>query len=54
MGKPNGLTRRSGEEKSEMDAHLFDEEQLLDLENDNVGEEEDTEDVELQGIDVAT
>ena len=54
MGKPNGLTRRSGEEKSEIDAHLFDEGQLLDLENDNVGEEEDTEDVELQGIDVTT
>ena len=54
MGKPDGLCRCSGEEKSGMDAHFFDEEQLLDLENDNVGEEEDAEDVELEGIDVAT
>ena len=54
MGKPDGLSRRSGEEKSGMDAHFFDEGQLLDLENDDVGEEEDAEDVELGGIDVAT
>ena len=54
MGKPDGLSRRSGEEKSGMDAHFLDEGQLLDLENDDVGEEEDMEDVELQGIDVAT
>ena len=37
-----------------MDAHFFDEGQLMDLENDDAGEEEDTEDVELEGIDVAT
>ena len=37
-----------------MDAHFFDEEQLLNLENDDVGEEVDAEDVELEGIDVAT
>ena len=37
-----------------MEAHFFDEGQLLDLENDNVGGEEDAEDVELQGIDMAT
>ena len=37
-----------------MDAHVFDEGQLMDLENDNAGEEEDVEDVELEGIDVAT
>ena len=54
MGKPDGLSRHSGEEKSGMDAHVFDEGQLLDLENDDVGEEEDAEDVELEGIDVAT
>ena len=54
MGKPDGLSRHSGEEKSGMDAHFFDKGQLLDLENDDVGEEEDTEDVELEGIDVAT
>ena len=28
--------------------------QLLDLENNNVGEEEDAEDVELEALDVAT
>ena len=54
MGKPDGLSRRSGEEKSGIDAHCFDEGQLLDLENDDVAKEEDAEDVELQGIDVAT
>ena len=54
MGKPDGLSRRWGEEKSGMDAHFFDEGQLLDLENDDGGEEEDVEDVELEGIDVAT
>ena len=37
-----------------MDTHFFDEGQLLDLENHGVGDEEDTEDVKLEGIDVAT
>ena len=54
MGKPDGLSRRSGEQKSGIDAHFSDEGQLLDLENDDSGEEEDAEDVELEGIDVAT
>ena len=54
MGKPHGLSRRLGEEKSGMDSHFFDEGQLLDLEHDDVGEEEDVEDVELQEIDAAT
>ena len=54
MGKPDGLSRRSREEKSEMDGNFFNEGQLLDLENDDVGKEEDAEDVELEGIDVAT
>ena len=54
MGKPDGLCRSLGEEKSGMDAYFFDKGQLLDLENDNVGEEEDVEDVEVEGIDVAT
>ena len=54
MGKPDGLSRRSGEDKSGMDADFFDEGQLLDLENHSIGNEEDTEDVELEGIDVAT
>jgi len=53
MGKPDGLSRRSGEEKSGMEAQFFEEGQLLDLEEDNDGEEEDAEDVELEGIDVA-
>ena len=53
MGKADGLSRHSGEEKSGMDAQFFDVGQLLDLENDDVGEEEDAEDVELEGIDVA-
>ena len=38
---------------SGMDVHFFDEGQLLDLENNPVREEEDAEDMELQGIDVA-
>ena len=54
MCKPDGLSRCSGEEKSGMDTHFFHEGQLLDLENDDVGEEEDAEDVELEGIDVVT
>ena len=37
-----------------MESHFFDEGQLLDLENDDVTEKENTEDVELEGIDVAT
>ena len=54
MDKPDGLSRHSGEEKSRMDTDFFNERQLLDLENDDFGEEEDAEDVELEGIDVVT
>ena len=54
MSKPDGLSRRLGEEKSGVDAHVFNEGQLLDLENKDGGEEEDAEDMELDGIDVAT
>ena len=54
MSKADGQSRHSGKEKSAIDAHWFDERQLLDLENDDVGEEEDAEDVELHGIDVPT
>ena len=54
MRKPDALSRLSGEELSGMDVHFFDEGQVLDLENDDVGEVEDAEDVELEGIDVAT
>ena len=53
MGKPDGLSRRSGEEKSGMEAQFFNEGQLLDLEENNNDQEEDAEDVELEGIDVA-
>ena len=53
MSKPDGLSRHSEEEKSTMDAHIFDEGQLLDLENDNVGEKEDAKDMDLEEIDVA-
>ena len=52
MSKPDGLSRLSGEEQSCMEAQFFDEGQLMDLEQDNVGEEEEGEDVELEGIDV--
>jgi len=51
MGKADGLSRRSGEEKSGMDARFFDEGQLL---VDGEEEELDAEDVELPGIDVST
>ena len=37
-----------------MDIHFFNEGQLLNLENDDVGKEENTEDMELEGIDKAT
>ena len=38
--------------KSGIDPHCFDKGQLLDLENDDIGEEEDSEDVELAAIDI--
>ena len=53
IGKPDGLSRRSGKEKSGMEANFFDKGQLLDLENINIEKEEDAEDVELERIDVA-
>ena len=37
-----------------MESHFFNERQLLDQENDDVGEEEDAEDVKLVGLDVPT
>ena len=52
--KPDGLSRDSVEEKFWKQVHVFDARQLLDLENDDVGEEADAEDVELARIDVAT
>jgi len=51
MGKADGLSRRSGEEKSGIQARFFDEGQLL---VDGEDEEPDAEDVELPGIDVST
>ena len=53
-GKPDSLYRCSREEKSGIDTHLFDEGQLLDLENDHGEEEEYVEDMELKGTDVPT
>ena len=32
-----------------MDLHLFDDGQLVDVEDDDIGEEEDAEDAELEG-----
>ena len=37
-----------------MDVHFFDEEQLRNLKNNDIGEEEDAEDVELEVIYVTT
>ena len=54
MGMPDGLSRRLVEEKSRIDANFFNERQLLNLENDDVGKEEDVEDVDLEVIEVAT
>src|SRR5258706_4900792 len=52
MGKPDGLSRRSGEEKSGMEVQFFNKGQLLALEEDNNEQEEDAEDVELEGVDI--
>ena len=53
MGSPDGLSGRSGDEKSAMDAKFFKEGQVLEGgedENDNVG---NADIIELEGIDVA-
>ena len=54
IGKLDGLSRHSRKNISELAAYFFDKEQLLDLENKKVREEEDTEDMELEGINMAT
>ena len=54
IGKPDALFRHLGKEKSRIDKHYFDEGQLLDLHRDEVGEKEDAEDVEVEGIDMDT
>ena len=53
MGKPDGLCRRSGQEKSGMDAKLMEEGQLLDQEEDENDNEHNADDIELEGIDVS-
>ena len=53
MGKADGLSRRSVEEKSGMDAKFFEEGQLLDLGEDENDTEGNAEDIELEGIDVS-
>ena len=52
MGKPDGLFRHSGEEKSAMDAKFFEQGQLLDLGEDENDNEGNADDIELEGIDV--
>ena len=52
MGKSDGLSRHSGEEKSAMDAKFFEEGQLLDLEEDENHNEANADDIEHEGIDV--
>ena len=53
MGKADGLFKRSGEEKSGMEARFFTKGQLLDFEEDDAKERGDADDVELEAIDVA-
>ena len=53
MGKPDGLSRPSGEEKSGMDVKYFEEGQLLDLGEDENDNEGNADDIELEGIDVS-
>ena len=53
IGKLDGISRRSREEKSRTYTHFFNKGHLIDLENDNVEKVTDAEDMELEGIDVA-
>ena len=53
MGKPDGLCRPSGQEKSGMDAKLMEEGQLLDQEEDENDNEGNADDIELAGIGVS-
>ena len=50
MHKLDGLSTRSGEEKSKIKADSFNEEQLTDFNNEDIREEEAAEDVELEEI----
>ena len=53
MGKPDGLSRRSGEAKSGMSAKFFEAGQLLDLGQDENENESNADDIELEEIDVS-
>ena len=53
MGKLDGLSKRSGEETSGMEAKFFDKRQLMVLGEDENENEGEADDVELEGIDVA-
>ena len=53
MGKPDGLSRCSREDKSGMDAKFFADVQLLNLGEDKNDNEGNAEDIELEGIDVS-
>jgi len=53
IGKAHGLSRRSVEEISGIEARFFDEEQLLDLEEDDAEERREADYIELEAIDVA-
>ena len=52
MGKSDGESKYWEEEKFEMFKQFFDEGQLLDLENNNLGEGNNVENIELEGIDI--
>jgi len=54
MGKADGLSRHSGEDKSSMEAKSFDKGQLLDLEEDDAEERGDADHVEQEAIDDAS
>ena len=53
MGKPDGLSKRSGQEKSGMHVKFCEAGQLLDLEDDEHDHEGNAEDIKLEGIDVS-
>ena len=51
MGKPDGLSRRSGEDKLGMEGKFFEEAHLLHLGEDENINEGNGEDIEVEGID---
>ena len=54
MGELDTPSIHLEEEKCRMDEHFFDKGQLLNIQSDDIREEEDAQDVELEGIDLAT